>query len=93
MKVLAFILILLVQACSNKQEANCSSITVLTTVEAYKLKQIVMNNHFLSGCVTELISDLRGLSTSQYQKHCTNEFANTLGYAQWLEIYNTCMVR
>jgi len=91
MKILAFVFIFLIQACSNTQDKDCSITSTVTALEAEKLEQIVLNNHFLSGCVTESISDLKALSVTQNQ--CNTDFDKTLTYVQWLEIYNACMVK
>lgn len=93
MRIAVFILFLLVQGCSSFENTACSTTSPLTTEESDKLHIIVMNNQFLSGCVTESISVLKEHSTTKYANKCKLAFDNTLNYFQWMEIYNSCMVK
>ena len=93
MKIFAFTLILLVQGCTNTKDITCPSTINLTTIESEKINQIIINNEFISGCVTEIISDFTESSVTKYLNQCKADFANTLNYVQWLEIYNSCMIK
>lgn len=91
-KILSLAFLVLVQACSNTEEVSCPLAIQLQPVETEKLKQIVLNNNYLSGCVTESISDLRDLESTKLSNQCSTDFAETLSYVQWEQIYNSCMV-
>lgn len=92
-KTLALGLILLMQGCSNLKDTTCPSVVQLKGVESEKLNEMVLNNHFISGCVTELISDLKELQPAKLQSQCQGDFDKTLSYAQWVKIYNACLVK
>ena len=93
MKMFVFVLILLVQGCSNREEVTCPPVAELSRLESEKLNQTILNNDFMSGCVTELISDLKELQSAESQYQCENGFDDTLSYDQWVTIYNSCMVK
>ncbi len=98
MKTLAFVLAFFVlafflQGYSNREEAACPSMSQLTPIETEDLKQMVLNNHFLSGCVTELISDLSERACENCKNQCKTNFDKTLSYIQWTEIYTSCRVK
>ena len=92
MKILALVLILLMQGCSTIEDTTCPSVVQLKGAESKKLNDMVLNNHFISGCVTELISDLKALQPAKLQSQCQGDFDKTLNYAQWVKIYNACLV-
>ena len=93
MKVFTFILILLMQGCSTMDNIVCAPVVKLKAIESEELNNIVLSNDFISGCVTELISDFRELSTTDYLNQCKTDFTDTLSYVQWLEIYNSCRIK
>lgn len=92
MKKTVFILILLLQACSSIHNATCPTITKLQPKELEALNQIVLNNEFLSGCTSELVSDLKETECKECNNQCDN-FEQTMSYAQWLAIYSACIVK
>lgn len=73
------------------EEITCPPVVQLSSLESEKLNQTILNNDFMSGCVTELISDLEALQSTEYQNQCKNDFDETLSYDQWITIYNSCM--
>lgn len=91
MKVVTFILVIFLQSGSATEVNSCPLISHQRSIEAEKLNKIVMDNEFLSGCVTELISDLKETYHAKYDEYCKTEFSETLDYAQWVNIYNSCM--
>jgi len=93
MKILAFMLIFLIPACSSIDDISCPPVEQLKTAESDLLNQMVLNNHFISGCVTELIADIKELQPIKIQNNCKDNFAKTLSYDQWVKIYNSCMVK
>ncbi len=93
MKLLVVVLILLVQGCSNMEEVTCPPVTKFNSLESEELNQTVLNNDFMSGCVTELVSDLEAVQSTESQNQCQNDFDETLSYDQWMTIYNSCMVK
>ncbi|MGJ8647809.1 MAG: hypothetical protein ACSHXJ_13000 [Marinomonas colpomeniae] len=93
MKLLMVVLILLVQGCSNMEEVTCPPVAKFSNLESEKLNQTVLNNDFMSGCVTELVSDLEALQSTESQNKCQNDFDEALSYDQWMTIYNSCMVK
>ncbi|MBD5771864.1 hypothetical protein [Marinomonas colpomeniae] len=93
MKLLVVVLILLVQGCSNMEEVTCPPVTKFNSLESEELNQTVLNNDFMSGCVTELVSDLEALQSTESQNQCQNDFDETLSYDQWMTIYNSCMIK
>ena len=92
MKIFVFALILLVQGCTNMEKITCPPVAQLSSLESEKLNQTVLNNNFMSGCVTELISDLEALQSTELQNQCENDFDETLSYGQWMTIYSSCML-
>lgn len=76
--------------------------SVLTTEESDKLREIEINNEFLSGCVTEYIFDLseqmcascehNGDNEGKVITECEDDLSAQFSYEQWVEIYNMCIV-
>ncbi len=67
--------------------------TSLTTAEQTQLENYVLNNEFISGCVTEKLADLAEKSSSKPHlcEQAKSDFIEQqLSYSQWLSIYHAC---
>jgi len=64
--------------------------TELSSEEQEKLNEIVLNNEFYSGCVTEKIADIHW-QLCEGQGICEVDISDTLEYGEWLSIYRACI--
>jgi hypothetical protein len=100
MKTTAFLLCLvsvLILGCVPTGTTPCDdygrNFSVLSPIESNKLKQIELDNEFVSGCVTEAISDIGEELCLKCQGDCRSGLESELSYSQWLKIYDLCMVK
>ena len=69
-----------------------ASLPLLTEEQSKELNNIVLNHSFLSGCVTEELSDLKEKLCAESRYYCQANFDRKLRYEQWLSIYQYCVV-
>jgi hypothetical protein len=84
MRWMTWLLIPLLTACTAAETHRCTTANGITKEEEQVLEQRVMEHEFLSGCVTEAISDSL--------EHCTESTVEDLSFEQWQAIYRRCQV-
>ena len=86
----------LIFSCSSvkphENEESEASLSLLTEEQSKELNDIILNNSFLSGCVTEELSDLKEKLCAESRYYCQANFDSKLRYEQWLSVYQSCVV-
>ena len=88
------LLALVLMGCELVAGHACSYPNVtLSSVEKKKLEEIQINNEFMSGCITEKISEFCEDICQEKSNICMAEQSPPINYSQWLNIYEACMVK